>query len=191
LLTQRLSDQQYIAIPVHRQTTFNTMIASLAAFTNDAAGLEKCLRLSQSICTIALGALQPAHAQVEAWKRARGHFALGEFDLVSLGLMTALLLACTHSISVRVRPQEWSAILTTLLSIGRRYFRLLKWYPCSTRARQCLEASPASASVSSPKTSSSTSVTTLLETSKWAFLALYFFLEMWTIVRASSFRSTY
>jgi hypothetical protein len=53
------------------------ILANLSAFTNDAAGLEKCLRFLQAICIIALGVVRPDHWQVEKWNRAKGHFALG------------------------------------------------------------------------------------------------------------------
>ncbi|EGP84703.1 uncharacterized protein MYCGRDRAFT_62362 [Zymoseptoria tritici IPO323] len=123
------------------------MLASLAAYTSDAAGLEKCLRFLQAICTIALGLLHPFHSHVEGLRRAKGHFAL-----------------------------------------GRRYFRLLKWYPCSVAARKCIEGnnhqSLSGKGKPSARETSSMSIPTLLDTTKWTLLALYFFLEMWTFTNA-------
>lgn len=56
------------------------MLASIVAFTNDAAGLEKTLRLFQSLCTVAIGLYGPMAVTadqaelLEPWMTARGHF---------------------------------------------------------------------------------------------------------------------
>ncbi|CZT25045.1 uncharacterized protein RCC_10773 [Ramularia collo-cygni] len=105
------------------------MIRSVVKFTDDAAGLEKTLRLIQGFCTIAVGlAVSPADADL--WAKTRGQFAL-----------------------------------------GRRYFRLLKWYPCFVKASNAVSAERLS-------------ISTILDTIKWTFLSLYFFLEMFTITNA-------
>ena len=63
-------------------------------------------------------------------------------------------------------------------NLGRRYFRLLKWQPCWNSAYQAItREQPASKK--------------LLEVTKWSFLGMYFFLEMFTIVRNHSCGTTW
>lgn len=72
---------------------------------------------------------------------------------------------------------------------GRRYFRLLKWYPCWEIAWEKILAGSSSNGVggsAAGKGGAGESTTTfrqMLEGMKYAFLGMYFFLEMLTIVR--------
>lgn len=83
-------------------------------------------------------------------------------------------------------------------SSGRRYFRLLKWYPCWEIAwEKILAGSSSNGSGGSVAGTAagrgreggkggggeSTTLRQMLEGMKYAFLGMYFFLEMLTIVR--------
>ncbi|KAK4494712.1 hypothetical protein PRZ48_014068 [Zasmidium cellare] len=105
------------------------MLQEIVTFTDSAAGLEKSLRLFQSLCTIAVG-LSTTAEDLALWVKLRAQFAL-----------------------------------------GRRYFRLLKWHPCWSAASTALHGQGAP-------------LKTALEVSKWGFLGMYFFLEMFTISNA-------
>lgn len=84
------------------------------------------------------------------------------------------------------------------MSSGRRYFRLLKWYPCWEIAwEKILAGSSSNGSGGSAAGSAagrgreggkgeSTTLRQMLEGMKYAFLGMYFFLEMLTIVRTFS-----
>ncbi|TVY24887.1 hypothetical protein LHYA1_G005847, partial [Lachnellula hyalina] len=97
-------------------------LIKISRFTNDAAGLEKTLRLFQAV------------AQVIAF----------------------------HSISpnpyLRARYQ---------IALGRRYFRLLKWADCFVLSYKAFVGS--------------SGVVGVLEVGKWSCLALYNFLELFTL----------
>lgn len=82
------------------------------------------------------------------------------------------------------------------MSSGRRYFRLLKWYPCWEIAWEKILAGSSSNGVGGSAAGSaagrgreggkggkSTTLRQMLEGMKYAFLGMYFFLEMLTIVR--------
>lgn len=82
------------------------------------------------------------------------------------------------------------------MSSGRRYFRLLKWYPCWKIAWEKILAGSSSNGVGGSAAGSaagrgrdggkggkSTTLRQMLEGMKYAFLGMYFFLEMLTIVR--------
>lgn len=68
------------------------------------------------------------------------------------------------------------------ISSGRRYFRLLKWYPCWEIAWEKILAGSSSNGVGGSVGGGST-LRQMLEGMKYAFLGMYFFLEMLTIVR--------
>lgn len=78
------------------------------------------------------------------------------------------------------------------MSSGRRYFRLLKWYPCWEIAWEKILAGSSSNGVGGSGGGrreggkgggSTTLLRQMLEGMKYAFLGMYFFLEMLTIVR--------
>lgn len=137
--------------PRHPNPSAHTtnMLRSVVKFTDDSAGLEKTLRLFQSFCTIAVG-LAVSAADADFWAKTRGQFALG------MNLRTKQFF-----------EHEGNA---DVIGTGRRYFRLLKWYPCAMNASKALGAEQR------------LSICTILEITKWSFLAMYFFLEMFTIV---------
>lgn len=72
---------------------------------------------------------------------------------------------------------------------GRRYFRLLKWYPCWEIAWEKILAGSSSNGIGGSAAGrgkggkSTTLLRQMLEGMKYAFLGMYFFLEMLTIVR--------
>ncbi|WPH03777.1 Hypothetical protein R9X50_00666000 [Acrodontium crateriforme] len=109
------------------------MLAPLVKFTDDAAALEKTLRLVQSICTIAIG-LAGSNEVVGSWLQARKQIAL-----------------------------------------GRRYFRLLKWHTHWTAAYTSFHETQ------------HRTLEQLLAVTEKTFLGLYFFLEMFTIVRITTY----
>ncbi|CAK3925622.1 hypothetical protein DOTSEDRAFT_177660 [Lecanosticta acicola] len=63
-------------------------------------------------------------------------------------------------------------------ALGRRYFRLLKWYPCWSNAYRSIVFIQNSEDTTKPP------LRTALEVCKGTFLGLYFFLEMFTISNA-------
>lgn len=81
------------------------------------------------------------------------------------------------------------------MSSGRRYFRLLKWYPCWEIAWEKILAGSSSNGIGGTaagrggkgKGGESTTLRQMLEGMKYAFLGMYFFLEMLTIVRTFLF----
>lgn len=52
------------------------MLQKIVGLTNDATGLEKCLRLFQALCTIA-SALAVSAAVASTWRQAQSQLALG------------------------------------------------------------------------------------------------------------------
>ncbi|KAF2162598.1 hypothetical protein M409DRAFT_68917 [Zasmidium cellare ATCC 36951] len=108
------------------------MLQSIVTFTDTTPGLEKSLRLFQSLCTILVG-LSTTPEDLALWVKLRAQFAL-----------------------------------------GRRYFRLLKWHPCWSNALAAFHSTQ----------QQSTPSRTAVEVTKWSFLGLYFFLEMFTISNA-------
>jgi hypothetical protein len=52
------------------------MLSAAVRFANDAAGVEKTLRLLQGFCTVAAGLLMPA-PEAAAFAQARAELALG------------------------------------------------------------------------------------------------------------------
>lgn len=56
-------------------STTTSMIAPLAAFTEDIAGLEKSLRLAQGLCMVGAGVIDSAEDRA-IWARAGAHFAI-------------------------------------------------------------------------------------------------------------------
>lgn len=111
------------------------MLDSIVRFADDTAGLEKALRFFQGFCTLAVGLVQSAE-DVEFYVKLRAQFALGESVL------------CGNDHSMRLTEVE-----------GRRYFRLLKWYPCWSNAY---------ISINSEKQP----LITALEITKWSFLGM-------------------
>lgn len=107
------------------------MLAPLVRFGEDAAGIEKTLRLLQGLTTTAVG-LSTTVEEAAPWAQARFQFAL-----------------------------------------ARRYFRVLKWYPCWKTAYKHFsdDGEP---------------LLKMLQVAQWTFLGTYFFLEMPTIVRSIS-----
>lgn len=75
------------------------------------------------------------------------------------------------------------------MSSGRRYFRLLKWYPCWEIAWEKILAGSSSNGVGGSAAGGKgggggcSTLRQMLEGMKYAFLGMYFFLEMLTIVR--------
>ena len=67
------------------------MLDSLARLTDDAAGIEKTLRLFQGFATIAAGMSQPIEAA--SWAQARSELALGKYPGASRSA-TPTLIAC-------------------------------------------------------------------------------------------------
>lgn len=53
------------------------MLDGIVRYADDAAGLEKALRLAQGFCTIAVG-LADAAEEAVFWAKMRSQFALGE-----------------------------------------------------------------------------------------------------------------
>lgn len=133
------------------------MLASVVRYADDTAGLEKTLRLLQGFCTIALGFVVSAPQEAAYWIKLRSQLALG----------TTLCLVIQDTTSGLVIHENDNADR----DIGRRYFRLLKWHPCWNSAITTLG-------------SDKPHLYKTLDVCKWSMLAMYFFLEMFTIVSA-------
>lgn len=92
------------------------MLAASARFADDAAAVEKTLRLIQGFCTTIIGLTASAELAVP-WKQARNQLALG----------TKAILSCAFKPLIRFSLE------------GRRYFRLLKWHSCWDIAYQAFQ----------------------------------------------------
>jgi chloramphenicol 3-O-phosphotransferase len=55
------------------------MLSSTARFADDAAGLEKALRLIQGLCTFMVG-VTTSTERAAPWRQARSQIALGKFS---------------------------------------------------------------------------------------------------------------
>jgi hypothetical protein len=55
------------------------MLSSTARFADDAAGLEKALRLIQGLCTFMVG-VTTSTERAAPWRQARAQIALGKFS---------------------------------------------------------------------------------------------------------------
>ncbi|KAK4553684.1 hypothetical protein LTR86_009182 [Recurvomyces mirabilis] len=104
------------------------MLASIARFTDDAAAIEKTLRLVQGLCTT-VAALNASADAAAPWLEARSR-----------------------------------------VNLGRRYFRVFKWYPAFVEVGK------------SSTNGNLSTIERLLEVVKYLFLGLYFLLEASTLV---------
>lgn len=86
------------------------MLSSAAKFADDAAGLEKTLRLLQGFCTAVAG-LTLSIQDAAPWRQARSQLAVGK------------LRPCQRVIHLVEENAHYH-------KKGRRYFRLLKWHSC-------------------------------------------------------------
>ncbi|KAF2426164.1 hypothetical protein EJ08DRAFT_736495 [Tothia fuscella] len=129
------------------------MLQELSNFGNNAAALEKTLRLGQSLSQIA-GGVAVSSKDAVTCNIARSQFALSRQDHIKL---------C----------QTGKADQT-----GRRFFRLHKWIDCWSSAHTHFYSE------------NSSSVEKMLETFKWSFHGMYFFLEMLTISNVMGLTAT-
>lgn len=95
-------------------------LSNLVRFSEDAAGIEKTLRVFQGFCTTLAGLAHSAES-ASPWRQARSQLALGSFPYRYL-----------HSEDSAYRE------------VGRRYFRFFKWHGCWRRAYAASNSAEAS-----------------------------------------------
>ena len=122
------------------------MIKQISKFTGDHAGLEKVLRFLHGVCMIFASSAATADA-AHPWITARTQLGIG---MIKLSLFSN-----KHS----------------LIYVGRRYFRYLKFIDCFSVASEAFK-----------KFIAGEGVIALLEFGKWSCLGIYLVLEATTIV---------